>query len=188
MSAKQGGYNNTQVLGDGNYITNNLVGSLSIAPKDFEIKAIVNHTWILVAIAIVVISIIYGILKFFAIVFPQSYNYIGYAVLLLYAFLLPSGIMLFEKLTYYFSGTHVKYNNGVFTVNGISREFYREIWDIKYKPLLFRDGAVLTIYGVNAVKNRPYKNTIKFMRDSDAKYIYDSFWNRERIERFNRIE
>lgn len=65
----------------------------------------------------------------------------------------------------------------------INYKFYEDIWKIEYKTNFF-DNGVLSFYLIDRKDHKPIKKVIVFKSAAEACYIYDSFYDQERIKAF----
>lgn len=184
MGISQSGSNNTQHVGD---INNNFLHSLKIDPKEIELKALVkiNYAKLWTFLTSVFISMV--IVERINQKHPDQ-DGTFFAILIISLVIWPTIYFCLDTFSAYLPYYNVIYNNNALTVQNVKREFYSEIWDMKYKDALFGDGASLTIYAMNAQKNIPHERKIFFKKRAAAKYIHDVFWSKDRIEKFKNGE
>lgn len=181
------GNNNLQLLGDNNsiHVDNNYVSSLRIEPKDIELKATVNSTLFTWAIIFLDMFVFVGIGKLLRHVYPElNFNILFFIAVIATLFCSIVSVLLLDKLLYKTRLWNVKYKDGVLTYEGKEYKFYEDIWDIKYKPSIFKIGGTLTLYVINPSTKLPFREDIKFSYDGRAKYVYDSFHSEERRKKY----
>ncbi len=173
--------NNKNVTQNSYNNTYNLVTSLSVQPEAIKLEAIVNHNWIVYLLMFGQIYIVFSLVFYF-----QNSELLNLYIVfetLVFFFGVVYGL---NKLLFKFSALHVVYENGTIKINGKDREFYKDIWKMTYKKDYLSEGASISVYGVDKDSKRPYKYKLNFMLDGEARYVYDSFWNEERIEEFKK--
>ena len=175
---------------------NNFLASLKVSPRDVEVDAIINYSRLLSFAFVLSAMLITAVVKYV----PSGLNSENTSFIQMLIFLVMMSLtimpMIMSVVTLdpvtnmlsYFLNLKVKYHDGVLDYANIKRKFYSEIWDIKYKKHFIGKGATLTIYAMNEEKKIPYKDIIRFKDDAKAKYMYDSFWNHERIKKFENID
>ncbi len=185
VAQEQGGRENTQINGNGNNhargnitINRNMVHDIKVSPRDIELKAIVNHDLVVGFVYVVCIIAIYMFLN--TMLISEFLKLMISIVTGLFVFLL---IDMSQKFMMKYSPWHISYIDGRITINGVERKFYEEIWNMQYKRSIIGNGIV-SIYGVNPENNRPYHHKLKFMHDAEARYVYDSFIDIERIAKY----
>jgi len=158
----------------------NIFGLLKPSQKNIKIVAIVNHGWIAGLVFFI------GVLIFIFLAEYTNYSYllvpasVATMLFVLAATVLSKWIM--ERLSWY----HVEYFNAEIKIDGRSRKFYSEITDIEIKRGVLN--SKLYVYGINPDVEfpRPYMLTVTFMLHSEAKYVYNSFWDSDRISEYRK--
>lgn len=159
-------------------ILSNLVHDVKVQPREIELKAIVNHDLVLLFVYIVSIVSVYVLLSTFIV--STTFTILASTGTGVFVIFLIDGA---QKFMMKYSSWHIKYVDGRITINGRERKFYEEIWSMSYKKTLIGNG-IISFYAVNPDSNMPYSRKIKFMNDAEAKYVYDSFMDGERMKRY----
>lgn len=174
------GHGNNQVGGNLT-ILSSLVHSVNVSPRDIELKAIVNHDWIVGFAYLVSILISWWFLHIS--MFSSTLKILfSVSVGMLVIFLIEGS----QRFMLKYSPWHIKYTDGKITLDGRERKFYEEIWTLSYKKNWIGNG-IIHFYGVNPNSHKPYGRKIKFMHNAEAKYVYDSFNDEERITAYKNM-
>jgi len=162
-------------------ILSSLVHSVSVPPRDIELKAIVNHDWVVGFAYIVSVVLTWEFLQtnVFSTVLQILFSIcVGMMVI----FLIEGS----QRFMLKYSPWHIKYRDGKITLDGRERKFYEEIWNLSYKKNWIGNG-IIHFYGVDPNSHKPYGLKIKFMRNAEAKYVYDSFNDEDRITAYKNM-
>ncbi|MBV5278496.1 MAG: hypothetical protein J0647_05600 [Campylobacteraceae bacterium] len=89
-----------------------------------------------------------------------------------------------DKISHKFSIWHVHYKDGSLIVKDTIYCFYDDIWDIEYKPSHFGFSGKLVLYIIHPKTKNPFELVLSFTYKSKAKYVFDSFFNPARIQKY----
>lgn len=168
----------------------NIYNALNVSPKQIKLYALTDIKWLnlwfrvmIIILAIAVIGIIQehnipisislpiGIIFIIALIFCpkilEFYNYKNKKFRSEYC----DGIVTLRS--------HKK----VFFATDITYKFYEDIWKIEHKTNFF-DNGVLSFYLIDRKDHKPIKKVIIFKSAAETCYIYDSFYDQERIKAF----
>ncbi|PHR57262.1 MAG: hypothetical protein COA44_06070 [Arcobacter sp.] len=159
-------------------IHSSLVHNVKVSPKDIELKAIVNHDWIVLSVYVASLALMWGFLYV---------TIVSTTVLILTSIVTGVGIVFLiegtQKFMLKFSPWHIKYIDGKIILDGRERKFYEEIWSVSYRKNWIGNG-IISFYGVNPNNNKPYQRKIKFLYNAEAKYVHDCFMDEDRIRKY----
>jgi len=171
-------------------IHNTFVGKLKRAPRNVRVMAIMNYTLLYFLMAFIIGFIFFITITFSLHLYDNTFfKSNGFILFLTIGFsaLLGAAISVsfFEKKLLKIRWGHVLYKNKTIIYNLKREKFYDDIWDIELKETWLGHGK-LRYFGIHKVSNKPYSRKITVMDYAQAKYIYDSFWNVEKIEEFKK--
>ena len=167
--------------------TYNFIKNLNREPRNIRVHAVRNYLSYYFILASIIAFLVF-----------LSITFVGYSIdndflqdnniVLLVAFSVSvvtgasSSILFFDKVFKKVKWGYVLYKNKTIIYNLKREKFYDDIWDIELKETWLGYGR-LRYFGVTKRTDKPYYREITLMNYAQAKYIYDSFWNAERVEK-----
>lgn len=165
-------------------INYNLVNNLKVLPKDIDLVATINNRWFPIVYLLVSVPLFGFILHTFFKFFTNTPFFLGFIICGLFMIIWIVVLLdLADKISHKFSIWHVHYKDGSLIIKNNIYRFYDDIWDIEYNPSYFGLSGKLVLYIIHPETKNPFQLVLSFTYKSKAKYLFDSFFNPDRIQK-----
>lgn len=167
----------------------NHIASLKISPKKVEIYAAHDIKWLKLYFIFGIACLVVGFTQFL----NEKFNIpiLFFFIVDLFVFVSFSHMLLkiLDKYNFKNAKFYSAYCDGVIQLHSHLNgkitnkifEFYTDIWRVEYKKNIFGNGVLFFYLLLN---DKPTKKVVIFELDAEARYVYDSFYDQERIKNF----